>query len=236
MGLSSDRPTDKVEVDQYVTRFDDCGTNNRDRNKLWEELGAELGFDLRANIISKKYRYLYSTYNTKKAIENRSGEGSVKWQYLKVFDSYTGGNIEENSPGNIEIGGCLPHTLLDIIEDSNGDLKESNFDSIHLCDDVDNMPLLRVCNNDDVIMPPKRIKKVGVKKAGDKFKALQIEALEVWVEILKSDNKKRASELDVDEKIERSKNELTDQIKEVEQNVKTQLSEMFEFIKEKFNK
>ena len=59
---------------------------------------AELGFDLRANIISKKYRDLYSTYNTKKAIENRSRKGSVKWQYLKVFDSYTSGNIEDNSP------------------------------------------------------------------------------------------------------------------------------------------
>ena len=104
------------------------------------------------------------------------------------------------------LGGVYPHTLLDIIEDSNDDLKESDFDNIHLCDDVDNMPPPRICNNDDVIMPPKRIKKVGVKKAGDQFKALRIEALEVCVENLKSDNMKRASELDVDGKIERSKN------------------------------
>ena len=53
---------------------------------------------------------------------------------------------------------------------------------------------------------------------------------------MKSDNKKRASELDFDGKIERSKNGLTDPIKEVEQNVKTPLSEMFEFIKENLNK
>ena len=33
-----------------------------------------------------------------------------------------------------------------------------------------------------------------------------------------------------------SKNELTYQIKEVEQSVKTQLSEMFEFIKKNLNK
>lgn len=40
-------------------------------------------------------------------------------------------------------------------------------------------------------------------KVGDKFKELQIEDLEVCLENLRSDNKKRQSELYVDGKIER---------------------------------
>ena len=44
---------------------------------------------------------------------------------------------------------------------------------------------IKCYKNGDVIITPKKIKKVGMGKAGDKFKALQIKTLEVWEKILR---------------------------------------------------
>lgn len=42
----------KLRLTKYVTRFDDCGTNNKERNKIWEDFRVELDLNHRANIIS----------------------------------------------------------------------------------------------------------------------------------------------------------------------------------------
>ena len=46
---------------------------------------------------------------------------------MSIFDTHTGGELEENPLGKIEVGGCLPASLLSVLE------KEDRLDmaSIH---------------------------------------------------------------------------------------------------------
>ena len=62
-----------------------CGAKNR--------LFGQIGIGLEAAVIGDKYRDLLSTYNTKNALSNRSGNGSVNWKYLDIFDKSLGGDM-----------------------------------------------------------------------------------------------------------------------------------------------
>ena len=75
-------------------------------------------------MIGDKYRDLLSTYKTKKALSNRSGNGSVNWKYLNVFDEALGGGIEIDRPGKVEAGGALPPILNDFLDEEDGFIAE----------------------------------------------------------------------------------------------------------------
>ena len=83
-----------------------------------------MGIGLEAAVIGDKYRDLLSTYKTKKAMSNRSGNGSVNWKYLDVFDEALGGDIEIDHPGKVETGGALSPILNDPLDEEDGFIAE----------------------------------------------------------------------------------------------------------------
>ena len=56
------------------------------------QIGMILGVGHSAEKICHKYRDLLSKFNAKKNIENHSGEGSIKWNYMDIFEKNLGNN------------------------------------------------------------------------------------------------------------------------------------------------
>ena len=94
------------------------------KNRLFGQIGGEMGIGLEAAMIGDKYRDLLSTYKTKKALSNRSGNGSVNWKYLDIFDEALGGDIEIDHPGKVEVGGARPSILNDLLDEEDGFIAE----------------------------------------------------------------------------------------------------------------
>ena len=87
---------------RYKTLFAQNYKNYGFKNKLFGQIGEEIGIGLEAAVIGDKYRDLLSTYKTKNALFNRSGNGSVNLKYLDIFDEVLGGDIEIDHPGRLK--------------------------------------------------------------------------------------------------------------------------------------
>ena len=87
------------------------------KTKLWGQIGTILGVEHSSEKIGHKYRDLLSKFNTKKSIENRSGEGSVKWKYMDIFERHLGKDWCLDQPNKLEVGGVLPPDLIDLLDE-----------------------------------------------------------------------------------------------------------------------
>ena len=106
--------------ERYKALFAQTDKNCGAKNRLFGRIGEEMGIGLEAAVIGDKYRDLLSTYKTKKALSNRSGNGSVNWKYLDIFDEALGGDIEIDHPGKVEAGGALPPIHNDLLDEEDG--------------------------------------------------------------------------------------------------------------------
>ena len=205
-----------LRLTKYRADFENCGTHNRDRNKVWMLITEELGVSIKAGDVSKKYRDLYSQYNTKKAIENRSGEGSCPWLYMPVFDAHTGGNIEESPPGKIEVGGGLPADLLSALDDL-----DKSSDDLFAQDST---------KKSKVGFKRLTTRKESFEKA-EKVKDLQILALEGYVQTLRGEDFPSEIKKELEIKMENNHNDLKKEIKEIKDSFKEDFSQMFAMMK-----
>ena len=106
--------------ERYKALFAQNDKNCGAKNRLFGQIGEEMGIGLEAAVIGDKYRDLLSTYKTKKALSNRSANGSVNRKYLDIFDKVLGGDVEIYHPEKVEAGGALPPILNDLLSTGRG--------------------------------------------------------------------------------------------------------------------
>ena len=79
------------------------------KKKLWEKISAKFkdyGYWVSSNELNDKYRNLLATYRSNKERRRRTGEGTIKWEFFKKFDSVIG-NKASVMPPDCNLGGTL---------------------------------------------------------------------------------------------------------------------------------
>ena len=87
------------------------------KTKLWGQIGTILGVKHSCEKIGHKYRDLLSKFNTKKRIDNRSGESSVKWKYMYIFERYLGKYWCLYQPNKLDVGCVFPPDIIDLLDE-----------------------------------------------------------------------------------------------------------------------
>ena len=154
--------------------FSKFSSNDNQRTSVWEQISVDLGSQHTGQKAGKKFREMMSQYTSKKQAGNRSGEGASSWIYIPIFDADTGGELEEYPLGKVEVGGCLPASLLSGLEEE------------------DRMDMTSDILDTDNVLTPRPVKKVNAAVARKtKSEDLQIMALDKYIVSL---DDKRAEE------------------------------------------